>query len=115
MYLSEPDPHWIEQLLAEAQLVDKDGGSYSAAEKLNGKKYKLLYFSAHWCPPCRGFTPELAKTYAKLKADGKDFELVFVSSDRSEDGFKVSNRIDPCCTPRTPAVHLLRKVIGNKV
>jgi len=22
-----------------------------------------LYFSAHWCPPCRAFTPELLKEY----------------------------------------------------
>ena len=26
-----------------------------------------LYFSAHWCPPCRGFTPVLADTYNKIK------------------------------------------------
>ena len=96
----------MEQLLAEALLVDKDGGSFSAAEKLNGKKYKLLYFSAHWCPPCRGFTPELAKTYAKLKADGKDFELVFISSDRSEDGFKVRKRRATCASVQTQEIRL---------
>ena len=44
-----------------------------------------VYFSAHWCPPCRAFTPELVKFYDKLKADGKPFEIVFVSSDRTED------------------------------
>ena len=78
------------QMLGGAELVDKDGGSFRASERLAGK-VKLLYFSAHWCPPCRGFTPELVKAYAKLKAAGRNFEVVFISSDRDPAGFKVRN------------------------
>ncbi|MFO7936404.1 MAG: thioredoxin-like domain-containing protein [Kiritimatiellia bacterium] len=44
-----------------------------------------VYFSAHWCPPCQVFTPRLVKFYDSLKAAGKPFEIVFVSSDRSRD------------------------------
>jgi len=52
-------------------------------------KYLALYFSAHWCPPCRGFTPKLAETYKKMKASGRDdFEFIFISSDRDESAFK---------------------------
>jgi nucleoredoxin len=40
-----------------------------------------LYFSAHWCPPCRNFTPVLANTYKNLQDQGKDFEVVFLSWD----------------------------------
>jgi thiol-disulfide isomerase/thioredoxin len=47
-----------------------------------------IYFSAHWCPPCRGFTPQLAKCYKELKEAGKEFEIVFVSSDKDEESFK---------------------------
>jgi len=36
------------------------------------------------CPPCRGFTPKLVETYKKLKESGKDFEIVFASSDFGE-------------------------------
>ena len=48
-----------------------------------------LYFSAHWCPPCRGFTPQLAKWYTELKSGAlaDKFDIVFISSDRDEDSF----------------------------
>ena len=29
-----------------------------------------LYFSAHWCPPCRQFTPLLARAYSQAKQAG---------------------------------------------
>merc|ERR1711998_694869 len=47
-----------------------------------------LYFSAHWCPPCRGFTPVLAKCHEELKGSGKPFEVVFLSSDKDDESFK---------------------------
>merc|ERR1712010_67849 len=46
-----------------------------------------LYFSAHWCPPCRGFTPQMGKFYDSIKAT-KNFEIIFVSSDRDASQFK---------------------------
>jgi len=46
-----------------------------------------IYFSAHWCPPCRGFTPKLCEKYLQLKAAGKKVEMIFVSSDRDDDAF----------------------------
>jgi len=55
-------------------------------EALSGKSYVALYFSAHWCPPCRGFTPDLGKFY-EANAAAKNFELVFVSSDKDEKSF----------------------------
>lgn len=42
------------------------------------------------CPPCRAFTPQLANTYSKLKKDGKELEVVFVSMDRNQAQFDVS-------------------------
>ena len=50
------------------------------AEALDGK-YVLLYFSAHWCPPCRAFTPRLAELYQHMqKQHSGKLEVVFVSS-----------------------------------
>jgi len=50
-------------------------------------KYVGLYFSAHWCPPCRGFTPKLAAYYNKVKETTDNFEIIFVSSDRNQGAF----------------------------
>jgi nucleoredoxin len=50
-------------------------------------KVVAIYFSAHWCPPCRQFTPILIKSYESAKALNLPFELIFVSSDHDEEGF----------------------------
>merc|ERR1719446_1244359 len=68
-------------------LLTKGCEKKSTAEALAGKKAVALYFSAHWCPPCRGFTPQLAGWYSSdLKAKG--LEVVFVSSDRDDSAFQ---------------------------
>ncbi|KAL5699764.1 protein-disulfide reductase [Ranunculus cassubicifolius] len=47
-----------------------------------------LYFSANWCRPCKTFTPQLVQLYNTLKSKGRDLEIIFVSFDRDEDGFR---------------------------
>ena len=59
-------------------ILDSDGNEVSK-DVLSGKTVGI-YFSAHWCPPCRAFTPNLVKFRDKNK---KNFEVIFVSSDRS--------------------------------
>lgn len=57
---------------------------------LNGKAVIGIYFSAHWCPPCRGFTPLLSSWYEQFKRShekGNELEIIFVSSDRDESSF----------------------------
>ncbi len=44
-----------------------------------------IYFSAHWCSPCRKFTPQLIDFYNMLKKENKPFEIIFISSDKTED------------------------------
>mmetsp|Transcript_20580 Transcript_20580/g.44636 ORF Transcript_20580/g.44636 Transcript_20580/m.44636 type:complete len:306 (+) Transcript_20580:77-994(+) len=73
-------------LLGDTLILPGGAGTVSTSEALKFKTIGL-YFSAHWCPPCRGFTPKLAKKYAKLQKAGKDFEIVFISSDRNEMAF----------------------------
>ena len=64
--------------LFDGPLLDAKGTEVSK-EALAGKTIGI-YFSASWCPPCRTFTPKLVKF---RDANKKDFEVVFVSSDRS--------------------------------
>ncbi len=71
--------------VAAKSLVGADGKQIDQA-KLLKPKYVLIYFSAHWCPPCRAFTPKLVNYYNE-KGGGKDFEILFVSSD--EDSTKM--------------------------
>nr|ABF22607.1 16 kDa thioredoxion [Carcinoscorpius rotundicauda]2LUS_A Chain A, Thioredoxion [Carcinoscorpius rotundicauda] len=67
------------------KLVKKNRCEVNANEALKDKDIIGFYFSAHWCPPCRGFTPILADMYSELVDDSAPFEIIFVSSDRSED------------------------------
>lgn len=75
------------KLLDGIQLLGKNDEKISIRELSKGKDIVALYFSAHWCPPCRGFTPVLAKMYKELKTQGKKFETIFVSSDSDQQSF----------------------------
>ena len=78
----------LESVLGET-LIKNDGTEVKTSELSTEKGGVIgIYFSAHWCPPCRGFTPKLASVYNEIKEEGKDFEIVFVSWDRDEESFK---------------------------
>ncbi|KAK7410329.1 hypothetical protein VNO78_01033 [Psophocarpus tetragonolobus] len=53
----------------------------------NGKII-CLYFSANWCRPCRAFIPRLVELYETLGKRRINLEVIFISFDRDEDGFK---------------------------
>lgn len=54
-----------------------------ADARLAGVKYYGLYYSASWCGPCRQFTPGFINTYRQIRQKYPDFEVVFISADRS--------------------------------
>jgi thiol-disulfide isomerase/thioredoxin len=98
----------VSALISKVGLVDNSG----APRSLDGKSTLLFYFSAHWCPPCKGFTPQLAKFYAS-HADTKAFEIVFVSSDNDETEFKKYFAEMPWASVTWGAMRSLKSCLGH--
>jgi len=76
-------PPSFADVMKDAQIIG-NGGAPVALSEINGKPLGI-YFSAHWCPPCRGFTPKLAEWYTAGLKD--KMEILFVSSDRDQKSF----------------------------
>ena len=73
--------------VANGNLVRVKNGNLVPLDEseLAQKKIYGLYFSAHWCGPCRKFTPTLVEYYNKIVGEHPEFEVIFVSSDKSGD------------------------------
>jgi nucleoredoxin len=70
--------------LRDKLIVCRDGVISRADDaELDNKKLIALYFSAHWCAPCRKFTPQLVEYYNQVAPQHPEFEIIFVSCDRS--------------------------------
>lgn len=71
-------------------LISREHGDFEPydSQQLANKKYIAVYFSAHWCPPCRQFTPLLVEWYRQRKASFDNFDIVFVSGDKSPSEMK---------------------------
>ncbi|XP_071692673.1 probable nucleoredoxin 1 [Rutidosis leptorrhynchoides] len=67
-------------------VLGKDGSKILVSDLVG--KYILLYFSAHWCPPCRAFTPKLVETYKEIKSKHEAFEVIFISSDKDQESYE---------------------------
>ena len=53
------------------------------SDSLKGKRV-ALYFAAGWCPMCTSFEPSLLQFREAAVSSGKDMEIIYVPSDRSE-------------------------------
>jgi len=94
--------------------------AYYDFETANEPEFYAFYYSAKWCGPCRRFTPDLVEFYNDMRKEGyDDFEIVFVSSDRSKS--QMRQYMDEDAMP-WPAVKfgkrehtLLEKMSGNGI
>lgn len=82
-------PELFPTLLGEQLLSDASGKECKVAEAVGKAKVVGMYFSAHWCGPCRRFTPMLIEAYKKInEANPGQLAVVFISADRDESSFK---------------------------
>ena len=80
-------PKSIFEVLGSGPIMTHDNGKLVTVDDLRKMDAFALYFSAHWCPPCRAFTPRLATIYKKLKAQQPNVEIIFCSNDNTEEDF----------------------------
>jgi nucleoredoxin len=79
--------------------INTKNGMVNTAEALQNKKRVAIYFSAHWCPPCRQFTPILSQFYEDAKeVDADGLEIIFVSADSDLGQYKNYFGTMPFCS-----------------
>ena len=74
----------VEKIVGSAEMITKNG-KIAPEVAFAGKKAVAFYFSAHWCPPCRFFTPRLGEAFNQAACD--ELAVVFVSCDNGEEEF----------------------------
>ncbi|CAD7954280.1 unnamed protein product [Amoebophrya sp. A120] len=75
-------PHLTFQEKLAGKVVSKTADQVS----LKKGEVVIFYFSAHWCPPCRQFTPLVAQFSQKFPPG--TVRIVFVSRDKSDQEFQ---------------------------
>jgi nucleoredoxin len=108
--------------LVKGDLVSSRNGvlhPYLDAE-FEKKKLIALYFSAHWCPPCRKFTPALVAFYNKNASAHPEFEVLLVSNDKSAAAMEAYMRNEQMPWPaltfeKVPGNEALRKYAGSGI
>jgi len=106
----------------KGDLVSWKNGSLARCgdEGLTRKKLIALYFSAGWCAPCRKFTPQLVELYNRVAPQHPEFDIVFVSLDRSPSAMETYMRETKMPWPaidfaKLPGKAALKKYAGESI
>ena len=89
-YLTPKKQYSLEQILSSVpHLLQPGKDEHIPVNSILSKDLKSigLYFSAHWCGPCRSFTPTLAELYKEIRKDSNSFEVLFFSCDQDDESF----------------------------
>jgi nucleoredoxin len=77
------------------QVIQTKNGNISLSQLKDGSPLIALYFSAHWCPPCKKFIHKLEEFYTNVNSNEKEIEIIYVSLDNSSHEFKEYYNIMP--------------------
>lgn len=72
---------FVEEL--EGKLSNPNTGAPATLEGGSALRYLMFYRGAGWCAPCREFSPSLMRFYQQMKPAHPEFELVFISDDKT--------------------------------
>ena len=72
-------------ILSKSTLLRQDGSPVDSVEFVASANRIALYFSGHFCAPCRSFTPSLKEFVEEVNEDHKNLDMVFVSLDKNEE------------------------------
>lgn len=105
---------WAQPTIKDIVSSNVRGKNGALDASLLADKYVGLYFSAHWCGPCKAFTPVLIDTYKKLNEAGKNFEVVFCSLDNDQKQYEEYYGSMPWLTLgfENKAVTKLKNILG---
>ena len=77
----------IKKILPKFPSEFQTSSSKISKEEVFSTEIICLYFSAHWCGPCRKFTPSLSEFYKEINSEKKQIEIIFCSSDQDQNQF----------------------------
>ena len=74
-------------LLLGTHVMNQNGRKTALSELAKDNEVIGIYFSAHWCGPCKRFTPQLMERYTNWKKIGRPLSIVFISLDKNQEAF----------------------------
>ena len=77
----------VEALFDNGTVRNKAGEEIPIGDVIKNVKFVCIYLSMHNCPPCRKFTPLLADLYNEFNSDEKQFEVIFLSGDKTQEQY----------------------------
>lgn len=72
------------QHLKDLVVLQEDQFVPVKSSQLHKAQYLVLYFGAGWCPDCRRFSPALVAAYDHQDPQNGQFEVLFITRDKSE-------------------------------
>ncbi|HRE80333.1 MAG TPA: thioredoxin-like domain-containing protein [Opitutaceae bacterium] len=104
----------------KGKLVHPETGAAAALKEGAQPDYFLFYRGAGWCGPCRQFSPSLVSFFKETKAKHPNYEVVFVSGDKTPAEMKAYSKEIGFTWPtvpqsRQPEMQIVNRLFTNLI